>query len=93
MYVYTLEDFGSSGFTEITSITIHRTFFQASRDSRTLKIVDHSVTKISFRSMSSKARTLDETNFRDDDQSLRACLQGETVALVRLLYIMLLFPH
>ena len=25
MYVYTIEDFGSSGFTEITSITIHTT--------------------------------------------------------------------
>ena len=49
MYVYTLEDFGSSGFTEITAITIHRIFFQASRNSRTLKImVDHGVTKISL---------------------------------------------
>ena len=47
MYVYTFEDFGSSGFTEITAITIHRIFFQASRDSRALKMVDHGVTKIS----------------------------------------------
>ena len=27
-------------------------------------------------------RTLDETNFHEDDQSLRACLQGERVAPV-----------
>ena len=48
MYVYTLEDFGSSGFPEITAITIHRIFYQASRDSRALKMVDHGVTKISL---------------------------------------------
>ena len=102
MYVYTFEDFGSSGFTEITAITIHRIVFQASRDSRTLKMVDHGVTKIRLPPLfipmifggcvfhillprycdgSPCPRTLDETNFCDDDQSLRACLQGERIAL------------
>ena len=88
MYVYTLEDFGSSGFTEITAITIHRIFYQASRDSRALKMIDHGVTKISLPpslylwfsevvffpfycpdivTAAPCPRTLDETNFRDDD--------------------------
>ena len=88
MYVYTLEDFGSSGFTEITAITIHRIFYQASRDSRALKMVDHGVTKISLPpslylwfsevvffpfycpdivTAAPCPRTLDETNFGDDD--------------------------
>ena len=89
MYVVcTLEDFGSSGFTEITAITIHRIFYQASRDSRALKMIDHGVTKISLPpslylwfsevvffpfycpdivTAAPCPRTLDETNFRDDD--------------------------
>ena len=34
MYVYTIEDFGSSGFTEITSITIHRTLRTKCKDTK-----------------------------------------------------------
>ena len=57
MHVYTIKDFGSSGFTETTSITIHPTVFWyimcnncVGQDnySRPPKIVDHSVTKISL---------------------------------------------
>ena len=47
IHVETFEDFGSSGFTECTSITIHsRTVFQyiIHLDSRTLKMVNHCVT-------------------------------------------------
>ena len=42
MYVFTIKDFGSSRFTECTSITIHRSVFQF------ITIHDHRVTKISF---------------------------------------------
>ena len=48
MYVYIIEDFGSSCFTEYTSITIHRTVFQFNTIHEQKKMVDHSITKISL---------------------------------------------
>jgi len=44
MYVYTNEDFGSSGFTEIASITIHLTVFQYITIHRHQKMVDRHIT-------------------------------------------------
>ena len=47
MYVYTIKDFGSSGFTETTSITSHSTVIQYITIIVS-KIVDHSVPKINL---------------------------------------------
>ena len=46
--MYTIKDFGSSRFTECTSVTIHRVVFQFITIHEHQKMVDHSVTKISL---------------------------------------------
>ena len=47
MYAYTIEDFGSSRFTECISITIHRTVFSALLFTDT-KMVNQSFMKMSL---------------------------------------------